>query len=403
MSAGLTTLVDDTRARRNAVIFSVAQALYGASATVLVTVGGLIGYSLASDKALATIPITTYVMGTAVTTIPAAMLMRKVGRRAGFIFGAALGAVGAGLAAYALWVSSFLLFCAASALIGAYQGFAGYYRYAAADTASDRFKPKAVSWVLVGGVASALIGPLVVIWASDLIPTVQYAGAFLSTLALTVLAAGVLSFIDIPHVNEKIATQGARPLSEILAQPKLLIAIFCCMVSYATMILVMTSTPLAMVASSHSVDDAAIVIQWHIVAMYAPSFFTGYLIERFGKEMIVAVGMVFLTVSGITALLGSDLMNYWLALVFLGIGWNFGFIGGTTLVLECYRPSEVNKVQAASDFSVFATVGVASFASGIILNSFGWEAVQYAVFPLVAVVFVLVLFVKRPVRPELLS
>jgi len=398
--ASLTPIVDDTRARRNAGIFSVAQALFGASATVLVTVGGLVGYALASDKALATIPITTYVLGTAVTTIPAAILMRKIGRRAGFICGAALGAVGAGLAAYALWVSSFILFCVASALIGAYQGFAGYYRYAAADTASDAFKAKAVSWVLVGGVASALIGPLVVIWASDLIPAVQYAGAFISILALTIFAAGVLSFIDIPHVDEKTATKGARPLREILAQPKLLIAIFCCMVSYATMILVMTSTPLAMVASSHSVDDAAIVIQWHIVAMYAPSFFTGYLIVRFGKERIVAAGMVLLTVSGIIALLGSDLKNFWLALVFLGIGWNLGFIGGTTLVLECYRASEVNKVQAASDFSVFATVGVAAFASGIILNSFGWVAVQYAVFPLVAVVFVLVLYVRQPVRPD---
>ncbi len=402
MSASLAPIVDDTRARRNAGIFSVAQALFGASTTVLVTVGGLVGYALASDKALATIPITAYVLGTAVTTIPAAILMRKVGRRAGFICGAVLGAVGAGLAAYALWVSSFILFCTASALIGSYQGFAGYYRYAAADTASDSFKAKAVSWVLVGGVASALIGPLVVIWASDLIASVQYAGAFLSIMALTVLAVGVLSFIDIPHVDEKIATQGARPLREILAQPKLLIAIFCCMVAYAIMILVMTSTPLAMVASKHSVDDAAIVIQWHIVAMYAPSFFTGYLIERFGKERIVAIGMAVLIVSGIVALLGSDLMNFWLALVFLGIGWNFGFIGGTTLVLECYRSSEVNKVQAASDFSVFATVGVASFASGIILNSFGWEAVQYAVFPLVVVALVLVLFVKRPVKPELL-
>jgi len=257
--------------------------------------------------------------------------------------------------------------------------------------------------VLVGGVASALIGPLVVIWASDLFPTVQYAGAFISIMALTILAAGVLSLVDIPHVDEKTATQGARPLSEILAQPKLLIAIFCCMVSYATMVLVMTSTPLAMVAYSHSVDDAAIVIQWHVVAMYAPSFFTGYLIERFGKERIVAAGMVLLAVSGIIALLGSNLMNFWLALVFLGIGWNFGFIGGTTLVLECYRASEVNKVQAASDFSVFATVGIASFASGIMLNSFGWQAVQYAVFPLAAVVFVLVLYVRKPVRPDQLS
>jgi len=395
VTVNFTATIDDVRARHNAFILALAQALFGASATVLVTVGGLVGYSLVSDKSLATIPITSFVAGIAVTTIPAAMLMRKVGRRAGFICGALLGATGAGLAAYALWIASFFLFCLASALIGAYQGFAGYYRYAAADTASESFKPKAVSWVLVGGVASALIGPMVVIWTRDLIPGVMYAGAFISIAGLSVLAAVVLGFIDIPHVDERIATRGARPLAEILSQPKLLTAIFCCMVSYAMMILVMTSTPLAMLAHNHSVDDAAIVIQWHIVAMYAPSFFTGYLITRFSKESIVATGMALLALSGIIALLGTDMINFWLALVLLGIGWNFGFIGGTTLILECYRPAEINKVQAASDFAIFATVGLASFTSGIMLNSYGWEAVQYALFPLVVVVFFLILLVKR--------
>jgi len=388
-------LIDDGRARRNAIVFSVAQALYGASASVLVTVGGLVGYSLVSDKSLATIPITSFVVGIAATTIPAAMLMRKVGRRAGFVFGALLGAFGAGLAAYAIWIGSFVVFCMAAALIGSYQGFAGFYRYAAADTASESFKSRAVSWVLAGGVASALIGPMVVIWTKDSIPGVLYAGAFVSIFFLSLLAAGILGFIDIPHVDEKIATKGARPLREILAQPRLLIAIFCCMVSYATMNLVMTSTPLAMVAHSHSVDDAAIVIQWPIVAMYAPSFFTGSLIARFGKETIIATGMVLLSLSGIAALAGTDMINFWLALVLLGIGWNFGFIGGTTLVLDCYRASELNKVQAASDFSIFATVGVASFTSGVMLNAFGWQAVQYSLFPLVAIVFFLILFVKR--------
>jgi len=195
-------------------------------------------------------------------------------------------------------------------------------------------------------------------------------------------------------VDEKIATKGARPLGEILAQPKLLIAIFCCMVSYSVMNLVMTSTPLAMVAHNHSVDNAAIVIQWHIIAMYAPSFFTGTLIARFGKETIIAIGMVLLGLSGIAALLGTEMINFWLALVLLGIGWNFGFIGGTTLVLDCYRASERNKVQATCDFSTFVTVGVASFTSGVMLNAYGWQAVQYTMFPLVGAVFFLILFVK---------
>ncbi len=395
--------VDDGRARRNAMVFAVAQALYGASASVLITVGGLVGYSLASDKSLATFPITSFVIGIALATIPASMLMRKVGRRAGFMSGALLGVLGAALGAYAVWVQSFVLFCLASGLIGAYQGFAGFYRFAAADIASESFKSRAVSWVLVGGVASALIGPMVVIWTREAIPGVLYAGAFISISLLSIVAVAVLSFIDIPHVDEKIATKGARPLGEILAQPKLLIAIFCCMVSYSVMNLVMTATPLAMVAHNHSVDNAAIVIQWHIVAMYAPSFFTGSLIARYGKETIIAIGMVLLGLSGLIALLGTDMINFWLALVLLGVGWNFGFIGGTTLVLDCYRASERNKVQATCDFATFATVGVASFTSGVMLNAFGWQAVQYTMFPLVAAVFFLIIFVKRRARQNLSS
>lgn len=254
--------------------------------------------------------------------------------------------------------------------------------------------------MLVGGLASAIIGPMVVIWTKDIIPGAVYAGVFVTTCALSVLAALVLNFIDIPHVDEEVATRGARPLREILAQPKLLVAIFCCMIAYATMNLVMTSTPLAMIAHNHSVENAAIVIQWHIVAMYAPSFFTGFLINRWGKEVIIATGMVLLTLSGIISLLGADMINFWFALVFLGMGWNFGFIGGTTLVLDCYSPSERNKVQAASDFSIFATVGVASFTSGYMLNSFGWQSVQYVMFPLVVVAFFLVLFLKRYDRPN---
>lgn len=401
MSSVNAAIVDDDRARRNAIVFAIAQALYGASASVLIIVGGLIGYTLASDKSLATVPITSFVIGIALATIPAAMLMRKVGRRAGFICGALLGAVGACLGAYALLIESFVLFCLAAAFIGSYQGFAGYYRFAAADIASESFKSKAVSWVLAGGVVSAFIGPVVVIWTRDAIPDVIYAGTFLSIGALSILAVLVLSFIDIPHVDEKAAIKGARPLKEILTQPKLLIAIFCCMVSYSTMNLVMTSTPLAMVAHNHGVDDAAIVIQWHIVAMYAPSFFTGFLITRFGKENIIAAGMVMLCVSGIVALSGVHLINFWFTLVLLGVGWNFGFIGGTTLVLDCYRPSERNKVQATCDFSTFATVGVASYTSGYMLNAYGWSAVQYTMFPLVIIVFLLILFVKRNNKKQL--
>ncbi len=391
-------IIDDVRARRNAFILAVAQALYGSCASVLITLGGIVGYSLAADKSLATLPITFFILGTAASTIPASMLMRKVGRRVGFIVGSLMGTFGTGLAAYAILLQSFFLFCFAVAFIGSYQGFAVYYRYAAADIASDSFRPKAVSWVLVGGVAAAIIGPMVVIWTRDLYPDVLYAGAFLALSGLTVLSALVLLCIDIPHVKAEIATIGARSLRQILSQKKLLIAIFCCMVSYSSMTLIMTATPLAMVAYEHSINSAAIVIQWHVVAMYAPGFFTGFLINRFGKEMIITTGLILLALSGLISLAGNDLFNFWFALVFLGLGWNFGFIGGTTLVLECYHPSERNKIQAAVDFVVFGAVAAASFTSGSMLNEFGWNAVQFTMFPLLVVAIFLILLQRQRAR-----
>lgn len=388
-------IVDDTRARRNAVVFAISQAIYGSTASVLITLGGLVGLLLAPDKSLATLPITFFIMGSALTTLPASWLMRKIGRRPGFTVGTLLGAFGAGLSAYAIWLQSFYLFCFAVVFMGCFQAFAGFYRYAAADTASESFKPKVVSWVLVGGVASAFIGPTIVVWMRDFFPDVLYAGPFVAICGISLFGALVLRFIDIPHVKAEIATLGARPLGEILKQPRLLTAIFCCMVSYATMNLIMTATPLAMVGHHHSVSQAAIVIQWHIVAMFLPSFFTGGLIGRFGKELIVALGMVLFAISGIISLLGTDLVHFWFALVFLGLGWNFGFIGGTTLVLECYEPSERNKVQGITDFAVFSTVAVASFTSGSMLNAFGWESVQFVMFPMVAVAFCLIMLQRQ--------
>jgi len=390
-----TALVDDGRARRNAFVFSVAQALYGANTSVLITTGGLVGYTLADDKSLATLPISSYVVGAAIATIPAAFLMRKVGRRPGFIVGSLMGALGSGLCAYAIYLQAFFLFCLGTSFIGVYQAFAGYYRYAAADVASEKFRSRAVSWVLVGGIAAAILGPWIVRTTTDLFPLVLFAGAFMTVCGLSLFSVLVLLFVDIPHVRADIATRGARPLREILSQPKLLIAIFCCMTAFAVMNLVMTATPLAMTEHNHSIDSATFVIQWHIIGMFGPSFFTGYLIDKFGKETIIATGMVFLMLSGVISLMGTEYVNFWVALVFLGVGWNFGYIGGTTLVLDCYQPSERNKVQAATDFSVFALVALASFTSGAMLNSFGWQAVQYTMFPLVAIAFFSIVTLKK--------
>ena len=381
---------DDRRARRNAFILCAAQAMYGAGASIIITLGGLAGHYLAIDKGLATLPVTTFVLGTAVSTVPASLFMKAVGRRIGFMTGAGFGIASSLLAVHALFNGSFLLFCLATFLAGAYQASSMYYRFAAADTASDAFKAKAISWVLAGGIAAAILGPQVVIWTRALFEPVLFAGTFAASAGLSLLGFAILNFLDIPKPSEQVFDRPPRPLAEILRQKRLLVAIFCGMVSYGIMNLVMTATPLAMVACNHTVDDAAFVIQWHILAMFAPSFFTGHLINRFGVERIIAAGCLLLTGAGIAALSGIGIIHFWIALVLLGIGWNFGFVGATAMVTDCYHPSERNKVQAANDMAVFAAVVLASFSSGNLLHHVGWEAVAWSLFPFVASAMALV-------------
>ncbi|MDX1717516.1 MAG: MFS transporter, partial [Anderseniella sp.] len=277
----------------------------------------------------------------------------------------------------------FWLFSFGTFLQGGYQAFSGYYRFAAADTASAAFKPKAISWVMIGGIAAATLGPMLVIVSRDYFAPVMFAGNFAAVAVLSVIAMAVLAFLDIPHTREDTSTSDARPLGVILRQPKLLVAILCGMMAYGMMNLVMTATPIAMVACGFTVDDSAWVIQWHALAMYIPSFFTGNLIARFGVEKVLAAGMALLAMAGAFGLAGIDYANFAIGLVLLGIGWNFGYIGGTALVTECYRPSEKNKVQAVNDFCVFATVATASLTSGKLLAAIGWSAVNVAVFPMV--------------------
>ena len=267
-----------------------------------------------------------------------------------------------------------------------------YYRFAAADLASDAFRPKAISWVLIGGVAAALLGPQVLIATCDLLLPVAFAGAFVGLAGLAVAAVAVLSFVDIPNLTPAARADQGRPLGEIMAQPKFVIAVICAMVSYGMMSLVMTATPIAMVACDFDIDDAAFVVQWHAVAMFAPSFITGNLINRFGTTKIIIAGLTLLGACGAVALAGVELENFLIALVLLGLGWNFGFVGATTLVTETYRPAERNKVQAANDFMVFGTVATASFLSGVLLQLFGWETVSMAIFPFITLAGGLILW-----------
>lgn len=378
-------MIDDQRARRNVWVLATAQALYGSSSIIIFTLGALTGQMLSENKALATLPITAYVIGAALATYPASLFMQRVGRRLGFMTGAMMSMIGTGLAIVSIWNDSFVLFCLAMMFAGQYQGFSQYYRFAAADTASEDFRPKAISRVLVGGVIAAFAGPQIAIYTKDLLAPLTFAGAFAAAMGLSLVSIGVLIFVDIPKPIAEHFSRKPRPLREIATKPRFIVAVICAMTSYAIMNLVMTATPLAMIGCGFTVTDTAYVIQWHVVAMYAPGFVTGYLISWFGVRQVVALGLVLLAGCGAVALTGVDLNRFWLALVLLGVGWNFAFVGATTMVTACYRPEEKAHVQGLNDFLVFGSVALASLTSGILFQMSGWDSVNMIIFPFVLI------------------
>lgn len=378
-----TSLADDSLAKRNTLLLSGGQALYGSNMAVLVTLSGLSGVYLSPDPAYATLPISAMVVGTALSTVPASLFMQRTSRRRGFMLGTATGVFGGALAMVALFGHSFALFCAALFICGIYQAFAGYYRFAAADAASDEFRPRAISWVMAGGVAAAFVGGQLVALSSEWLGPVPFVGGYATCIVLSLIAFVVMSFLTIPKLSEEDQANTGRPLGEIFSQHKAIVAVGCGMVGYGIMTLVMTATPIAMVGCGLTVKDAAFVIQWHIFAMFAPSFFTGNLIARFGVMPVITAGLALLTGCGLVALSGFEVERFLVALILLGLGWNFTFVGATTLLTECYTAGERSKVQAANDLMVFAVVAIASFASGGLLNGLGWEAVNYALFPFV--------------------
>jgi predicted MFS family arabinose efflux permease len=273
------------------------------------------------------------------------------------------------------------------------------YRFAAADTASAHFRPKAVAWVLAGGVFAAVIGSQLVIFTKDFLPAYLFAGTYVAQSACAVLAAGVLTLLKIPRPPVSHSLAEGRPLAEIVRQPRFVVAVVCGLASYAMMNLVMTSAPLAMVMCNHSVSDAALGIQWHVIGMYAPSFITGALIVRFGLRTMMAIGLMLIVAAASIGLLGITLWNFWIGLALLGIGWNFAFISATTLVTECHNPRERNKVQAFNDFLIFGCMAIGSFSSGALLARYGWTAVNEVVFPVIFVAAVLLgwgSLVRRP-------
>lgn len=383
--------VDDSLAKRNALLLALAQAMGGAAASIVIATAPVVGYAmLETDKSLATLPVSAMVLGTAFGTIPAGMIMRRYGRRAGFMGASLLGAVAGLLAAFAIFQDEFFLLALACSLSGFAGAFVQQYRFAAADTASDAFKPKAISWVLAGGVLAGVVGPQTVIHTKNLFAPILFAGTYLAMSGLALIAFFLLAFIRIPKPPRiSHAQAGGRPLRQIVTQRRFVVAAACGICSYALMSLVMTATPLAMIGCGLSSDDATLGIQWHVLAMFGPSFFTGSLIARFGKERIVSVGLLLLVGCSVVALTGVELAHFWTALVLLGLGWNFGFIGATAMLTDTYRPEERNLVQAVNDFLVFGFVAAASFSSGALLNAFGWSTVNILVFPFVVLCLIL--------------
>ena len=375
---------DDNLARRNAMVLAVAQALAGGNNTVIVSTASIVGAVLAPDKGLATLPITAMVMGMWLGTLPVGALARRFGRRFALQTGSAFGIL-SGLISYsAVMNGQFWLLLVGTFCGGLYAAAHQSYRFAAADTASEAYRPKVVSWVLAGGVFAAVIGPQLVIFTKDLLSPHLFAASYLGQSACALAAAAVLQFVKVPPVAV-VRHDNARPLGEIIRAPRFIVAVACGMASYGMMNMLMTSAPLAMVGCGHSVTDAALGIQWHVLAMYAPSFVTGSLIARFGVERITGVGLALIAATAVVGIAGITVAHFWTNLVLLGLGWNLAFIGATTMVTQCHRPQERNKVQSFNDFLIFGSMALTSFSSGQLLDKFGWATINEVIFPTIFV------------------
>lgn len=367
----------------NILLLASGQALMLSAVVMSMALGAVLGNTLAPDPSLATLPVALMVIGTASASLPAAMLMRRHGRRAGFLLGALLGIGSSLLCAFALHERSFPLFAAGHLLLGAYQGFANYYRFAAVEATDPGHGSRAISLVVAGGIVAAFLGPQLGQWGRDWLPGEFFVGSYLAQGGLSLAAFALLSRLALPPVA---AAHGgeARPLAEILAQPGLRVAILGAAVGYAAMIMVMTATPLAMLGCGLPGTSVTPVIQWHVVGMFAPSFFAGPLIKRHGAPRLMQAGFVLLLAHVLIALSGLAFLNFLSALIFLGIGWNFAFIGSTALLTQAYRPAEQLKVQAVNEAAVFGLVAFATLSAGWLYGRFGWATLNLAVLPLLA-------------------
>lgn len=392
-----TEIVDDAKARSNVKRLAAAQALIGANSAVIFATGSIVGATLAPNISLATLPLSIYVVGIACGTLPTGTISRAYGRRVAFLIGSGCGALCGVLASLAILQGSFVLFCVATFLGGLYGAVAQSYRFAAADGASAAYRPKAISWVMAGGVFAGVLGPQLVEWTMNYWPPYLFAVSFLAQAAVALVAMAILTGVDAPK-PEATDFSGGRPLLVIVRQWRFIAAAACGAVSYTVMNFLMTSAPLAMKFCGLSVSDSNFGIQWHIVAMYAPSFFTGSLITRFGAPTVVAAGLALEAVAAVVGLSGITAMHFWATLFIMGLGWNLSFIGASAIVVETHFPQERNKVQAFNDFLVFGTMAVTSFSSGQILADHGWSMVNIVVFPPIVIALLCLTLVKLTPR-----
>jgi MFS family permease len=384
-----TALSDDRIAKRNVIVLVAASAIISSQLPMMFIVAGLAGSSLASNPCFATLPITAMVLGSMLAANPLSAFMARYGRRAGFVLGTIGGALGAAISAYGLYARVFELFVMGALFTGIYMSANGFFRFAATDTASDSYRPKAISYVMAGGLLSAVVGPQLVKLTAEAM-VIPFLATYLAVIAMNALGVFLFAFLKTPAVTQAKAAGGGRTRWELLTTPRIAVAVICATVSYALMNLMMTSSPIAVVGCGFTKGNAADVVMFHVLAMYAPSFFTGHLIARFGAERIVGVGLVILLASGIVAYVGVDLPNFFGALILLGLGWNFGFIGATAMLTASHTQAERGRMQGMNDFIVFGGVTLASLSSGGLMNCSGssvidgWHAVNLAMIPFLA-------------------
>ena len=383
------------RDKRNVLVLAICQMLFGSGRTLLIATAPLIAYGIAANKGLATLPTSLVIVGTALATIPVSLFMRRVGRRVGFIIGTLIGTAGGAVMGYAIVAQNFWLFALGALFYGFFAGFAQLYRFAAADVAAADFKSKAISLVLAGGVVAAFVGPELAKSGKDMFASAEFFGAYLFLIGLILLSAVVLCCLDIPILTQDERRGPTRPIAVIMAQPVFVAATLAAMCAQGVMSFMMTATPIAMASMDHQFADTAFVIEWHVFGMFAPGFFTGSLIHRFGEVRIIGAGLLLQFLCVAAALSGGGVFEFWLSMLLLGIGWNFAFTAATSLMTTAYTVAERAKTQAATNFLIYGFVAVVSLSSGAVVHYLGWTWINLGALPLLAVAAVATLWYAR--------